>query len=111
MSINFGFSILKDATIDLDKIHCEAYEKIHKEETSIALCIQCGTCSATCSAAKFTDFSLRSVFLNLRRGQITSISKEINKCFVCGKCKLVCPRGVNTRNAIITIKRYFENSL
>jgi heterodisulfide reductase subunit C len=27
---------------------------------------------------------------------------------LCGKCQLACPRGVNTRNVILTIQRALE---
>jgi heterodisulfide reductase subunit C len=27
----------------------------------------------------------------------------MEKCFFCGKCQLVCPRGVNLRNLILSI--------
>ena len=32
-------------------------------------------------------------------------SDEINKCMLCGKCRLVCPRGINTRGVVMLIKR------
>ncbi|MBQ3174194.1 MAG: 4Fe-4S binding protein, partial [Alistipes sp.] len=31
--------------------------------------------------------------------------EELNKCMLCGKCRLVCPRGINTRAMIMLIKR------
>jgi heterodisulfide reductase subunit C len=30
------------------------------------------------------------------------------KCMLCGKCQLVCPRGVNLRNLILSIHTALE---
>jgi Fe-S oxidoreductase len=43
--------------------------------------------------------------LLLRQGQTENLEKEINKCMLCGKCILVCPRGINIRNVIMLIKK------
>jgi heterodisulfide reductase subunit C len=43
--------------------------------------------------------------LLLRRGETTSLAKEIDKCMLCGKCMLVCPRGINIRNVIMLLKK------
>jgi heterodisulfide reductase subunit C len=36
------------------------------------------------------------------------VKNEVEKCMLCGKCQLACPRGVNTRNVILGIQRAFE---
>jgi heterodisulfide reductase subunit C len=35
-----------------------------------------------------------------RRGEIEPLREEVTRCMLCGKCLLVCPRGVNTRNVV-----------
>jgi heterodisulfide reductase subunit C len=41
----------------------------------------------------------------LRRGETVELESEIKKCMLCGKCQLVCPRGINLRNVIMLIKK------
>jgi len=100
---NFGYSITRDRQIDFDANNHEICKIVAKTEPTFNLCISCGTCAATCTAGQFTDFSLRQVILLLRRGETKDLAKEISKCMLCGKCQLVCPRNVSTRNLVIQI--------
>ncbi len=104
----FGFSINKDKSIDMDKTSQKLTQYLTTEEPSFNICMSCGTCSATCSAGNFTDFSLRRINLLVLRGQLDEVRDEVNKCMLCGKCTLLCPRGVNTRGVIVAIKQYFD---
>jgi heterodisulfide reductase subunit C len=101
---DFGFNIHEDATLDLTRADLSIANEVLAEEPSLHKCIQCGGCSGTCSAAAFTDFNFRKLHLMLRRGNIGYVKNAIGKCMLCGKCLLVCPRGVNTRNVILQIK-------
>jgi heterodisulfide reductase subunit C len=103
MAKEFGYTITRDRQIDIDANNHDICKIVAAAEPTLNLCISCGTCSATCSAALFTEFSLRHVILLLRRGETVGIEKEIAKCMLCGKCQLVCPRNVSTRNLIIQI--------
>lgn len=100
---DFGYSINKQRVIDLDKNTDLISKKINNVESSFALCIGCGTCTATCTANNFTEFNLRKLLLLVKRGETNKISEEIAKCMFCGKCTLLCPRGVNTRNLLLNI--------
>ncbi len=106
--INFGYSIAKDRQIDFDKNDKRIAKYVLLHEPSFKLCITCGTCTATCSAANFTDFNFLKVQILVKRGEINDIKDEIKKCMLCGKCYLACPRGVNTRNVIIQISQAIE---
>jgi heterodisulfide reductase subunit C len=101
---NFGFTIHRDATCDFDRSDLRLAKEVLTKEPSLHKCIQCGGCSGTCSAGAFTDFSLRKLHLMMRRGKIGYVRKAIENCMLCGKCMLVCPRGVNTRNVILQIR-------
>lgn len=68
-------------------------------------CIGCGACTASCTAGNLTSFNFRKVHTLVRRGEYTGVYEELNKCMLCGKCRLLCPRGINTRAAVMTIKR------
>jgi len=102
---NWGYAIKKDTQIDLDTTDKSFREKLINLEPSFAICMFCGTCTATCSAAQFTDFNIMKLNLMIRRGLIDDVEQEIKKCMLCGKCRLACPRGVNTRNMILSIQR------
>jgi len=102
----FGFAISKGSQIDYDKNDHSLYHYIKINEPSIQLCIGCGGCTASCTSVNYTHFNFRKLQLLISRGEKINIDQEISKCMLCGKCKLVCPRGVNTRNIIFSIKRW-----
>ncbi|MBK7174673.1 MAG: 4Fe-4S dicluster domain-containing protein [Bacteroidales bacterium] len=104
----FGFSVNNDRQIDYDAIDHSLYRLVEEKEPSIHLCISCGTCSATCTAANFTDFSLRKSILLLKRGLYTGLFNEVSKCMLCGKCQLACPKGVNTRNLVLQMAKALQ---
>jgi heterodisulfide reductase subunit C len=100
----FGFSISKGRQIDYNANSRHIAEYIFEREPSFRACIECGCCSATCTTGNFTSFSLRELQILLKRGENDIVRGNIKKCMLCGKCTLVCPRGVNTRN-IVTLAR------
>ena len=73
--------------------------------TDPASCIGCGACTAVCTAGNLTEFNFRKVHTLVRRGEYQGAYEEMNKCMLCGKCRLVCPRGINTRGVVMLIKR------
>ena len=106
----FGYTISKIRQIDYDSNDKSIAEYILEKEPSFGLCIECGCCSATCTAGNFTRFSLREFNILIKRGELDEGRNNIRKCMLCGKCILVCPRGVNTRNVIALAKQAFQNS-
>jgi heterodisulfide reductase subunit B len=106
----FGFSISKGRQIDYDSNDRSIAEYIAANEPTFRVCIECGCCSATCTTGSFTRFSLREINILLKRGENDTVRKNISKCMLCGKCQLVCPRGVNTRNVITLAMKAFENN-
>jgi heterodisulfide reductase subunit C len=106
----FGYTISKIRQIDYDSNDKRIAEYILKKEPSFSLCIECGCCSATCTAGNFTRFSLREFNILIKRGEQDEVRHNIRKCMLCGKCTLVCPRGVNTRNVITLVKQAFLNA-
>ena len=107
----FGFTILKERHIDYDANDKSIAEYISEKEPSFRVCIECGGCSATCTTAGFTSFSLRELQILLKRGENEKVYENIKKCMLCGKCTLVCPRGVNTRNVITLVREAFQNKM
>jgi heterodisulfide reductase subunit C len=104
----FGFSISKGRQIDYDANSRHIAEFISEREPSFRVCIECGCCSATCTTGNFTSFSLRELQILLKRGENEKVRENIKKCMLCGKCSLVCPRGVNTRNVVTLARQAFQ---
>lgn len=104
----FGYTILDDRSIDIDHNDQRILEFLTLHDPSVNTCIGCGSCTATCTAGHFIDFNIRRVHTFLRRGETHLLKQEIQKCMFCGKCQLVCPRGVNMRNLIISINSAIE---
>lgn len=103
----FGFAPVKTRVIDYDSNDREIMNYLLAKEPSFALCIGCGGCAATCTASKFTSFSLRKINILVRRGENSEVRKELGKCMLCGKCTLVCPRGVSTRSVVFYLREAF----
>jgi heterodisulfide reductase subunit C len=104
----FGFSISKGRQIDYDSNNRRLAEFIFEKEPSFRLCIECGGCSATCTTGNFTGFSLRELNILIKRGENDQVRQNLRKCMLCGKCILVCPRGVNTRNIVVLAKNALQ---
>lgn len=79
--------------------------RLLSEVPSYSLCIGCGGCTATCSAGQFTTFNIRRSHTSLGCGQIEGLVAQLDNCMLCGKCMLVCPRGVNLRGLIIRMRQ------
>jgi len=106
----FGFSISKGRQIDYESNNKWIADYVSQQEPSFRLCIECGGCSATCTTGNFTHFSLRELHILIKRGENDQVRHDIVKCMLCGKCTLVCPRGVNTRNVVTLAKQAFQTS-
>ncbi|HTX88457.1 MAG TPA: 4Fe-4S dicluster domain-containing protein [Bacteroidales bacterium] len=105
---NFGYTINPDRQINYDLNDKKVIEYLKAQEPSINICMGCGSCTATCSAGHFVDFNIRRVHTFLRRAETPALKKEIAKCMLCGKCQMICPRGVNLRNLIVSIQDAIE---
>jgi len=106
--LDFGYTISIDRQIDLDRGDMRYIEFVKAIDPSLDICIGCGSCTATCTAGNFTDFNIRRLHTSIRRGDTKSLKQEIRKCMFCGKCQLVCPRGVNLRNVILSLNQAIE---
>jgi heterodisulfide reductase subunit C len=107
---NFGFTISKGRQIEYDSNNRSIADYIYEKEPSFRLCIECGGCSATCTTGNLTQFSLRELQILIKRGENEHVRHNIKKCMLCGKCTLICPRGVNTRNIVALAKQAFQKS-
>lgn len=108
MMISFGFSLNTSRTIDIDADNFDKCHSIINHVPSYKRCIGCGGCAATCSAQQHSQFNILKCNLLFRRGEYDTLSNELDKCMLCGKCLLVCPRNVNTRAMIISMRNLLK---
>lgn len=104
----FGFALTPSSRIDLDKFNKEKFALLVKLEPDILKCMACGSCTASCTAGKFTKTSVRSAILALQNGQEKEALDMVKGCLLCGKCSMVCPRAINTRHLIISICKIYQ---
>lgn len=104
----FGFKLSKSSAVDLDKVDRTMFDELCAIEPDARRCIACGSCSATCMASGFSGMSVRKVLLHLRRGRNEEVAKMLSACMLCGKCMMVCPKGINTRHIILSISRIYR---
>jgi heterodisulfide reductase subunit C len=104
----FGFSISKGRQINYDLNDRKVFDYILENEPSLSHCIACGGCSGACTAGNYTRFSLRELNVLISRGENELPRNDLKKCMLCGKCILICPRGVNTRNVVLLAKQAFR---
>lgn len=68
-------------------------------------CIQCGACTASCPAARFTDYSPRQIVKKVLENDRSVLESEmIWSCFYCYSCNLRCPRN-NSPVTIVQVLR------
>ena len=106
--IDFGYTLSKSAALKIENLDDSRFKALHKLEPDASMCIGCGSCAASCSAGVFTDMSLRKILLSLQRGDEKEYIGQLQSCMLCGKCQLVCPRGINTRHLILSICKIYS---
>ena len=104
----FGFKLSKSSVVDLDGVELSLFEELCRLEPDARRCIACGRCSATCVAATVSGMSLRKVLHALQIGRERDAMKMLSGCMLCGKCAMLCPRGINTRGVILAIGRVYK---
>ena len=106
--IDFGYGLTPSSTLKIENVDNPAFEELHRLEPDVVKCIACGSCTASCSAGVFMEMSLRRVILSLQRGREKETLPMLRHCMLCGKCLLVCPRGINTRHLILSIGKVYK---
>ena len=103
--MDFGYSISPSSAVNLDTVDRRRYDALVRLAPDALTCMACGSCSATCTASSWTGMSVRKVLLGLQRGRDAEVDRMLSACMLCGKCTMVCPRGINTRQLILTLCR------
>ena len=77
-----------------------------EENQNIIQCIECGKCIGECPASKISDFNIRKIIKKILRGDKSVLKdSDIWYCFLCEKCKRVCPKkGINIPLLILNLR-------
>lgn len=72
----------------------------------IKLCIQCGTCSASCPNANRMDYTPRQLIAMARAGMRDEVlsSNSMWLCLSCYLCTVRCPRGIKPTELMHTLE-------
>ena len=106
--VDFGFGLVPSSRINLDLFDKDKYEELAAAEPDVRICMACGSCTAVCTAGKFSATSLREAIEDIKNAQPTKAVEMLKACQLCGKCSMVCPRGINTRNLILSITKTYS---
>jgi heterodisulfide reductase subunit C len=99
----FGFSLMKPRDISLDNAtHLKVMADAASLEPTMMQCMQCGSCTASCTTSA-AGTNMRKALLLWARGLTDEARNVTSACLFCGKCRFVCPRGVNGRHALTII--------
>ncbi|MBW1997681.1 MAG: 4Fe-4S dicluster domain-containing protein [Deltaproteobacteria bacterium] len=74
---------------------------------NVQACIQCGTCTGSCSSAFAMDLTPRQMWRLVQVGHFDQVlnSKTFFLCSACYYCTLRCPRGLPLTETIGALKR------
>jgi heterodisulfide reductase subunit C len=77
-----------------------------EENKNIIQCISCGKCVGTCPAAKISNFNIRKIIGKVLRGEKNVLKdSDIWYCYLCEKCKRICPKdNINIPLLIINLR-------
>ncbi|MHA1274548.1 MAG: 4Fe-4S dicluster domain-containing protein, partial [Promethearchaeota archaeon] len=77
-----------------------------EENKNILQCISCGKCVGDCPASKISNFNIRKIILKILKGDISVLyDSDIWYCFLCEKCKRLCPKeGINIPLLILNLR-------
>jgi heterodisulfide reductase subunit C len=89
---------------ELDKKFLEAVMKAGAEK--INLCIQCGTCTASCPSGLRTAFRTRQLMRRALLGFKEPVlsNNDVWLCTTCFTCLERCPRGVDPTDVILVLR-------
>ena len=103
-AINWGYAINKPRVIDIDSNNLRKSDEILREMPELQTCIAAAAVRRPVRPATLR-ISISATPYARAPGRISGRYEQMNKCMLCGKCRLVCPRGINTRAVVMLIKR------
>lgn len=92
-----------------DSVDLELYREVAKfGARDMEICMQCGTCSASCPLSSGTDTFPRKIYRYLQLGLRDKLLKSPVPwlCYYCGDCNLDCPRGAEPAETMMATRRW-----
>ena len=91
---DWNYDFLKELTDDVE------------ENKNLMQCIYCGKCVGECPATKISNFNIRKIIRKVLKGDKSVLKdSDIWYCFLCERCKRVCPKeGINIPLLIINLR-------
>ncbi|MDK2910371.1 MAG: hypothetical protein PWR20_1938 [Bacteroidales bacterium] len=102
----FGFKIPTGRQIDLSTADIHLFNWIHSRVKESFQCIGCGSCTAVCIQTNESIVSIRKILLLSARGFHPEAKRMAEECNLCGRCIMICPRGIYTRNIMHAVIQY-----
>ncbi len=77
-----------------------------EENKKIIQCIACGKCVGGCPASKISNYNIRKIIEKVLKGDRSVLKdSDIWYCFLCERCKRVCPKeGINIPLLILNLR-------
>lgn len=98
------------ATAQVDSDFIEQVIANTPSDCHLEMCIQCGTCGASCPSAQAMDHTPRQLFAMIRAGLKEEVlaSNTPWYCAACYYCMIRCPQDVHVTDIMYTLKRMSE---
>ncbi len=87
----------------------ELYREVEKfGAKDMEICMQCGTCSASCPLSEGTNAFPRKIYRYLQLGLKDKLLKSPAPwlCYYCGECNKDCPRGAEPAETMMASRRW-----
>ena len=77
-----------------------------EDNSNIIQCISCGKCVGDCPASKVSNFNIRKIIKKILQGDKSVLKdSDIWYCYLCEKCKRLCPKdNINIPLLIINMR-------
>lgn len=77
-----------------------------EENKALISCLNCGKCVGDCPAAKVSNYNVRKIIQKVLKGDKSVLKDpEIWYCFLCEKCKRICPKeGIDIPMLILNLR-------
>ena len=77
-----------------------------EDNKNIIQCVSCGKCVGECPAAKVSNFNIRKIIRKVLQGDKSVLKdSDIWHCYLCERCKRVCPKdNINIPLLIINLR-------
>lgn len=83
----------------------EVIEALHRAGYEPNACMQCGTCTASCSSGRWTAMRTRHIMVRASYGDASILEDpDIWLCTTCYNCYDRCPRNLKVTDAIIELR-------